>query len=264
MQNNAKKKEGTYAELTGFRRAVPIILTALAVFIALCFVMQDTGAFGRAISGVLLGLFSIGGYFIPAFLVIHAFFYASDYFGKRTVSRIIFTVITVITISALVHTVTYSGEAMTFSAKAFYENGMNSKGGGFIGGSVAFLLTKIFGTVGLIIIAVALFALYITYYFSGAKRLLSKGLLKILNAISKSFSNLGEKRKKAQAEKKRAREERRREELIAEQDLLVDDEFFMADNGLSELKIKELGINDTVSSEQAEQNPHLQNTRKGR
>ena len=64
---------------------------------------------------------------------------------------------------------------------------------------------------------------------------------------------------KIQAEKKKAREEREREELIAERDLLVDDEFFMADNGLSEFKIKELGINDTVSSEQAEQNPHLQN-----
>ena len=74
MQKNTKKKSGTYSELTGFRRAVPIILTALAVFIALCFIMQDTGAFGRVISDVLLGLFSIGGYFIPAFLVIHALF----------------------------------------------------------------------------------------------------------------------------------------------------------------------------------------------
>ena len=78
QRNETTKRKGAYAELTGFKRAVPIILTALAVFIAFCFVLQDTGAFGRAISSVLLGLFSIGGYFIPAFLVVHAVFYASD------------------------------------------------------------------------------------------------------------------------------------------------------------------------------------------
>ena len=155
MTTPTPKKDGAYASLTGFRRAVPIILIAFAVFTGLCFIMQDTGALGHAISSVLLGLFSIGGYFIPAFLVIHAIFYPSDVQKKRTMSRIIFTVLAVVTISALVHTIAYFDEAPVFKAKAFYVNGINSKGGGFIGGLIAFVLRKLFGRVGPIIIAVA-------------------------------------------------------------------------------------------------------------
>ena len=110
MAKQKQKKEGAYAELTGFRRSIPLILLAIAVFISLCFIMQDTGALGRAISKLLLGLFSIGGYFIPAFLAIHAFFYASDFKKKRIITRIIFTCITVFTISALTHAISSIGE----------------------------------------------------------------------------------------------------------------------------------------------------------
>ena len=258
MQNENKRNKGTYEELTGFKRAIPIILTAFAVFIAFCFILQDTGALGRVISNVLLGLFSIGGYFIPAFLVIHAVFYASDVAKKRTLSRVIFTAITVVTIAALTHSITYWDEGIAFSAKEFYKNGTHSVGGGFIGGVVAFALTKVFGNVGLIIIAIALFALYITYYLSGAKTLVSKILLKFFNFLSGFFSSAGEKHKTIREEKTKKREERIREMRAAEQDVLIDDEFFEADNGLKELTINDLGISEVRDDAEIERNPHLQ------
>ena len=257
MTNPTPKKDGAYASLTGFRRAVPIILIAFAVFTGLCFIMQDTGALGHAISSVLLGLFSIGGYFIPAFLVIHAIFYPSDVQKKRTLSRIIFTVLAVVTISALVHTIAYFDEAPVFRAKAFYVNGINSKGGGFIGGLIAFVLRKLFGRVGPIIIAVALFAIYITYFFAGGKSVFSRLLLGILNAISNFFTAIGNKFKRSKKNQASKREERRREELAAEQELLVDDEFFEADNGMKELTITKLGINEVRDDAEIERNPHL-------
>ena len=117
MEDN-KKKTGAYANLIGFRRAVPIILMALAVFVALCFITKNTGAFGSAISSVLLGLFSVGGYFIPAALAVHAVFYPSDVMKKRTVSRIVFTVVTVMTISTLTHTIATINDDLAFSASA--------------------------------------------------------------------------------------------------------------------------------------------------
>ena len=257
MTTPTPKKDGAYASLTGFRRAVPIILIAFAVFTGLCFIMQDTGALGHAISSVLLGLFSIGGYFIPAFLVIHAIFYPSDVQKKRTMSRIIFTVLAVVTISALVHTIAYFDEAPVFKAKAFYVNGINSKGGGFIGGLIAFVLRKLFGRVGPIIIAVALFAIYITYFFAGGKSVFSRLLLRILNAISNFFTAIGNKFKRNKKNQASRREKRRREELAAEQELLVDDEFFEADNGMKELTITKLGINEVRDSAEIERNPHL-------
>ena len=95
------KKQGYYSALTGFKRAVPIILGALAVFIAICFFTDDSGALGSGIKPLLLGLFSTGAYGIPLLLLIHAVFYAEDVAKKRVLSRFIFTVITVLSISAI-------------------------------------------------------------------------------------------------------------------------------------------------------------------
>ena len=73
MQDNEKKTEkvSAYASLTGFHRAVPIILAALALFTGLCFVTQSTGVLGRGFASFLLGSFSVGAYAIPFLLAIH-------------------------------------------------------------------------------------------------------------------------------------------------------------------------------------------------
>ena len=259
MSNQTQKKEGAYAQLTGFRRAVPIILVALAVFTGLCFIMQDTGTLGRAISRLFLGLFSIGGYFIPFFLAIHAVFYPSDIQKKRLVGRIVFTLLTVFTISALAHTVTFFGDGeMVFAPKQYYIDGTESHGGGFIGGMLAFCLTHLFGKVGLIIIAVVMFALYVTYFLAGGKTVFSRLLLRILNSISDFFASSQERKEKNRRRKAAKKEERRREELAAEQDILTDDEFFAADNGMKEIAIPALGILETREDAEVEKDPHLQ------
>ena len=91
MSDNNKKRSA-YSQLRGFHRAVPIVLFAIALFVAICFINQNTGALGRAIAGFLLGSFSIGGYFIPALIAIHAMFYATDVKSRRVlISRIIFS-----------------------------------------------------------------------------------------------------------------------------------------------------------------------------
>ncbi len=258
MNKNTKKKDGAYASLTGFRRAIPIILVALALFIALCFIIKDTGALGKFMSSFLLGLFSIGGYFIPFFLAVHAVFYPSDHIKKRTVTRVVFTLLAIITISTLTHTIFNFGDKIAFSAKASYADGTNNKGGGFVGALIAFLLTKIFGTVGVIIIAALLFALYITYFFAGSRSALSRLLLKILNAISDLFSSFGNKNKNRKQRSIDKKEEKKRYALASEQELLTDDEFFAADNGMQELKIEELGIHEVRDRRELEKNPHLQ------
>ncbi len=258
MTEKKKQKEGAYASLTGFKRAVPIILVALAVFTALCFITQNTGALGRAISNVLLGLFSIGGYFIPFLLLIHAFFYPSDVQKKRCISRLIFSVIAIIAISSMAHAITYFGVEHPFSAKEFYTSGVNSKGGGFIGGLFAFLLVKVFGSIGVIILAVLVFALYITYFFDVGKSAVSRVLLKILNAISDFFTEVKTKREQSKEKKAKKDEEKKREALASKQEGLFDDEFFDADNGLSDLTIDKLGIKESRDEKEIERRPSLQ------
>ncbi len=258
MNNTTKKKDGAYALLTGFRRAIPIILVALALFIGLCFIIKDTGVLGNFISNALLGLFSIGGYFIPFFLAVHAFFYPSDHQKKRTVTRAVFTSLAIITISTMTHTIANFGEDISFSAGAAYRAGTLNEGGGFIGALLAFLLTKIFGTVGVIIIAVVLFALYVTYFFSGSRSAFSRVLLKLLNAISDFFSSRKDRKENKKQSGLSKREKKRRSALATEQELLTDDEFFAADNGMQELKIAELGIHEVRDKRELEANPHLQ------
>ena len=73
-----KKNASSYSSLTGIHRAVPIILFAVAVFTMFCYITQDIGALGHAISAVFLGLFSCGAYAIPLLLALHAIFYPSD------------------------------------------------------------------------------------------------------------------------------------------------------------------------------------------
>ena len=257
-RNNKKKKSVTF---TGFRKAIPVMLIALAIFTALCFVSSGTGALGRAISNVLRGLFSIGAYTVPALILIHAFFYPSDLKKNRVWSRIIFSFVAVISISAITHAFTYFKSDLVFSAADFYSNGIKNKGGGFVGGSVAYGLTWVFGKVGFTIISCLVFALYIIYFFGSENKAFSRFLLRILNGASSSSTKKKEKKieKKGIRDEKKAEKEEAKsiEERKANQELLLEDEFFAADNGMRELTITELGVNDIRSDAESEQNPTL-------
>ena len=253
-----KNKPGSYSQLTGYKRAIPIILMALAIFIALCFITKNTGAFGAAISDLLLGLFSVGAFFIPAALVAHSIFYPSDVVKKRVLSRIIFTVITLLTISTLTHTIASIGDGISFNASELYSAGKDIKGGGFIGGALAFILTKVFGTVGVIVIAVALFAIYIAFYFSTSRSFLSKVLLKILTGISNFFTGISDKKNSKKDKKEKERNLKTRARIEEELAPLTDDEFFDADSGMREIRIPKLNIVETRDEREFEKNPHLQ------
>ena len=102
-----KKSSAQYSSLTGIHRAVPIILFAVAVFTMFCYITQDIGALGHAISALFLGLFSYGAYSIPLLLALHAIFYPSDISEKRVLSRVIFSVVAITFISALAYSITY-------------------------------------------------------------------------------------------------------------------------------------------------------------
>ena len=122
MSDNKNSKG--YSSLTGFKRAVPIILLALAAFIALCFITQQTGALGNIISGLLLGLFAKGAYIIPPLLLLHAIFFAQDVAEGRTVTRLIFSITALLSVSAIIYTVSNFGAELVYSASEFDSDGM--------------------------------------------------------------------------------------------------------------------------------------------
>ena len=252
------KKFASYSSLKGFHRAIPIIMIALAVFLAFCFMIQDMGIFGNAISGLLLGLFSYGAYAFPLLMVLHAIFYASDLEEKRLLSRTIFSLVTVISIAALGYAICYWNGEPAFNLVNYYKDAQAGMGGGFIGGLIGFCLIRAFSKIGLIIITAAVFAVYISYFFAKGDSGLVKAMLMIvkvfvvlLEMLIEGIVNIFKKIKSS----KNARNMRQSEQKNSE---LTDDEFFGVDNGMQRLNIPDLGIRETRTKESAETNPTLQ------
>ena len=208
MKNRENREKGAYASLTGAKRAVPIILFALALFTGLCFITPDDVGLGKYIGGFFTGLFSVGGYFIPVLLAVHAIFYPSDVQKKRVLTRCLFSIIALLLFSALLHTIKSFSVEMSFTPSEFYAQGRELSGGGFFGGIVGWGLAKVFGHVGLIIVAVLIFALYFVYFFANGKSTLARMLLFILDKISDAHANA----KKRKEEKRIKREEKRKQE----------------------------------------------------
>ena len=254
---NTKPEEKKEPEVTGFNRAVPIILFAAAAFIALCFITKSTGILGAFISEALLGLFSIGAYFIPVLFVIHGVFYFKDLENRCVPSRIIFSIITVLTISALAYTISTFGAEPEFTPGQFFSLGKEGKGGGFIGGILAFALMKIFGSIGLIVIAIAIFALYISFFFAKSKRASGKFLYSLLSMILSFFAAIERGFKKLFGKKEAHKECKPLKEKRIKNDELFRDSFFEVDNGMQELSIPKLGIKETRSAGTFEANPTL-------
>ncbi len=254
--NNTQNRKNA-PEAEGIKRAVPIIMFALAAFIALCYITQNTGWLGAFISKVLLGLFACGAYAIPLLLVVHGVFFYRDVENKCVASRAMFSAITVLTISALAYTIYTFKHDVGFSMAEFYRLGVDGKGGGAVGSTVSFLLMKIFGSVGMIVIAVAIFALYISFFFAKSKRISGKFLYFLL-AMLTSVLAFFEKCIMFVVNKIKGRKQRKRQEQIEiKNEEFYADDFFAVDNGLKELRIEELGIMEHRSNAAIEANPTL-------
>ncbi len=248
-QNN--EKNSYYSNLTGPRRAVPIILCALGAFLAFCYFTASTGVVGGAIISVLRGLFSYGAYAVAPLLILHGAFYPSDVAKKRVASRIIFSVITVLSIAVISYAVFYlsADTKPSFTPKSYYGMGTDGIGGGFIGSVIAFGLIKALGPVGLVIVTAAVLAIYVVYFFKDGHGVIGK----ICFAVISFFANIGafieRKIKSGFGKIKDAKTEKDKRISVAKSRDLSEDDFFMVDNGMQDFEIADLGIKETRSSE---------------
>ena len=255
-----KKPQSPKEPLSGFQRAVPVLLFALAVFVALCFFTQNTGTLGPLISGVLLGLFSSAAFAVPVMILLHALFYASDYRRGRRLTRLIFSVVFLLMLSCFIYAVTYFGTDVVFDVGEFYRRGRQALGGGLFGGVLGYAITKVFGSVGMIVLAVLVFSLYLTYFFAGESNSVKAFALKVLAGIATVASFVEKKLRTFFKNRKQAREKRIAAQEKQKKSALLHDDFFAVDNGMQELEIEELGILETRSQESIEENPTLHET----
>ena len=283
MSNKDKKYPESRYE--GLHRAMPIILVAVALFIELCFFLEDMGILGRAISGAMLGLFSYGAYILPILIVVHAIFYREDIERERILSRIFFSLAILLIFSSAIHTFSHLDGDVSFNPAQSYADGQARNGGGFIGNVISFALIKIVGVGGYFIVAGAIIAIYATYLIARDNVSLRKMFYGTLSSIAGFFAKIEKKINKwkaarAKSKEKRAirREERsaRREERYAKREEkrlrreeknrmlddkrrreLYSDDYFDVKNGMQELSIDKLGIGEKRSRVDEEMNPNL-------
>ena len=144
MKHNEENK-GYYSSLSGVGKAVPIILGAIAVFITVCLIAGDSGALGKSVLGLLGGLFSLGAYIIPIALVIHAICFAADVALGKLKQRIIFSTITILSVSSIEYAISLWGEKLVFAPVQYYTD---ATCGGFVGSILGFVFGALIGNLG--------------------------------------------------------------------------------------------------------------------
>ncbi|MBE6042474.1 MAG: DNA translocase FtsK, partial [Clostridiales bacterium] len=179
------------AEYDRDRRNVDIIwsitLLAVALFLFFTVVMDTTGAFGRTIHDICLGLFGVMAYALPFMVLIFAgllFARKLQHIGARTLT---FGFLIFVNMCILNSYRFIDASALRYGIPDmadFYTEGVNGEGGGVIGMELGSLLVKFFGRPGLLIIASAILIISI--------------FLVANTPISRFFENLVKKRETRQ------------------------------------------------------------------
>ena len=241
--NNQKNR---FSDLKGIHKAIPIIMGAVAIFIAICLIIPGVmGVVGKPIDGLLKGLFASGAYLIPIALGVHAICYANDLAEQKIKKRAIFSAVALLLFSCVDYAITYWGQDIVFAPA---EGFVNANGGGFVGGIFGFVLAALFGQVGVLIVCFAALAIYAVFYFAEKAGSLGQAALKVADGIKGLIARIKGKQDEIKERKRIQKEEEDQHQRELSSQELIDDEFFKAKGEASEIKIKKLGIEENAST----------------
>ena len=156
--NNAKGRNSTYKgnakDINPRRNEIWLfVYLAIAVFL-LCSNFGWCGVAGKAISGVIFGIFGTVSYILPIYLFFSAAFLLSNGAQKTIVKRVLCVGIFLIVVAFICQLV---NGASGVTIKQLYENGsVNKRGGGVLLGGILAILYKLIGLTGSIIVTVLL------------------------------------------------------------------------------------------------------------
>ena len=253
MQSDQKKN--TPQKETGMTKAMPIILGAVSVFIAVCLIFGNAGAFGAATSSFLRGLFASGAYAIPIVILLHAIFFKNDFADKRILSRSILSFVAILIVSSIDYTVSNIGTDLAFDPAAFYATASN---GGFIGGTVSFCIASLIGCIGLIILDVAVVVTSAIIFLGRKDSAARQGVLGFLGFVTDILAKIEGKIKESRENRRAAKAENRRMETERRHSEFFNDNFFDSEGDMDEIQIRELGIHKSRDKDKAERRPKLQ------
>ncbi|MBR5145014.1 MAG: hypothetical protein IKW53_08185 [Clostridia bacterium] len=234
-----------FAELKVAQKATCILMVALAAFIAVCLVTDGMGALGNGIRTVLLGLLSGGATIIPIALVAQAVCYAEDLKTKRFAKRSAFALVSAMLFSCIEYAIFTWGSEPTFAPIQHFTN---VHGGGFIGGVIGFVLTKMIGNLGVVILSIMALAIYSLFFFAEKAGSIGQAALNFAQSVKKAIVFVADKYQAYTEKKKHIKADAEQHQREVSSEELIDDEFFIAKGEASEIKIKKLGIDENAST----------------
>lgn len=203
---------------------VPIVLVTVAIFLFFCLVLDTkVGIVGKFFKNILTGILGGGAFFVPIFMIVTAIFWRRDTINCKRLSKSIFATVCVLFISVLFYDFSSIARAVDsgeteFSLSTLWQGGIEGIGGGVLGGLIGQGLNLCIGTVGTIIVAMLIIAIFVVFYLgidvASVSRIISR---KIKASISASKARRAEERTEAakRAEARRIEEEKRAASVAA-------------------------------------------------
>ena len=134
-------------------------IVAIGVFFFFTIVLDNTGALGRAVHDICLGLFGIMAYVLPFFFIFHGgllIFQKLQHFNVRTVTFAIFIFLSICLLNCYRFIDAKSLHYGFSDITGYYREGIKGNYGGAVGMEIGSILVRIIGKPGLIIFSIAL------------------------------------------------------------------------------------------------------------
>ncbi len=233
-KSSAAKKEAKKEQKPSFAyQLIPYIVAVLALFFLICFISNaianpqnvlwdegredehPIGVFGFWVCQVMFGVFGPAAYLIPLIMACFVIFWKN--YNKRDFVAInaIIAVLTAIVLSSLIHTFTHMGGGVAAFSSDFgelFEEGACSKGGGAVGGILAFALTAILNIGGTIFVLIAVLIPMVMFLIGTTPVAVASFIAgKVKVAMEKSAEERKERREEEALEEKERREEEKAE-----------------------------------------------------
>ena len=185
--SDKKTVKNKFSALEGLHRVVPIILISSAAVITALLIFGG-GAVGNGIKALLMGLFGYGAFVIPAAMLVHGLCHPEDLEHKSVLRRFIFSAVTLLLTSCIDYAIfTIGTEPAFFPAEAF----TTMSQGGFIGNTLGFILALLFGQIGVIVVCLAILAIYATFFYAEKAGSLGQAAIRIKNGIKNTAESIG-------------------------------------------------------------------------
>lgn len=158
-----EKKKRLHAPAGLLKQLLPFAVGVLAVFFAICLLVDGVGVVGAAIKNVLFGLFSGAAYTLPLYLILIAVLWRADTEEDDFSWRVACGVVTFLLTAVLMHFL--AGGAETFHVGTLYTAGLSRIGGGVVGGLIGTLLMVAFDRILSLVILFALLFVFALLMF---------------------------------------------------------------------------------------------------